>query len=67
MYGINNFYCLKDKDWKLQGDFFSKNFYWLELTLTKCRGSNCAPKEEIEKFFNSEALNFAHINTYFDF
>ena len=60
-------YCLKNKDWRLQGDFYSKVFSFMEIQLDKCRGSNCANKTEINNFFNNAFLNFAMINTYFDF
>jgi hypothetical protein len=48
-FNINTLYCLKNKDYQLQGDFFSDKFKYLEVLVKKCRGPNCLSNAAIAK------------------
>jgi len=68
---ISQMQCAKNKTYTLQGNFYSENFDYIELKLFKCfngtEGGTCRPQEEIDEFFQNNEMQFAFINTLFDF
>ncbi|CDW73538.1 UNKNOWN [Stylonychia lemnae] len=70
-YGINEFSCLTDHDYELQGGYFDDNYKYIELKLFKCRNltgnESCYSPEQIDNYFQDEKLNFAFTNTYLDY
>lgn len=61
--------CLKNKNYSLKGDFYSKQFSYLHIQLLRCQpssGIKCKNSTEIANFFNPLRLNFAFVNSYFD-
>ena len=38
-YGINNYFCLDNKNFTLQGEFYSDVFQYIEIKLYKCWNS----------------------------
>ena len=74
MYGIPKMQCMKDlKDLRLQGDFYSEFFTYLEIRLLKCMNTSvegsikCKSEAEIDKFFQGETFSLALTNSYFDY
>ena len=72
MYGIPKMQCVKDpKDLKLQGDFYSEFFTYLEIRLVKCTNttvySKCKSDADIDRFFENESFSLAVTNSYFDY
>jgi hypothetical protein len=72
MYGIPKMQCIKNQiDFKLQGDYYSETFKYLEIRLQKCLNTTtkqtCRSEEEIDDFFRYQTLSLAMINSYFDF
>lgn len=71
--GIDDFYCTKEKDFALQGDFYLEDFRYIEIKLMRCVGTQqgsdepCAKDSEIDAYFHSEVMSFAFVNTFFDF
>jgi len=55
----------------LAGNFYSEQFDYVELKLYKCYNSSatdtCKPQEEIDEYFRDHEIQFAFINTLFDF
>lgn len=65
--GIDGYVCLKQKDFKLQGQFYSNNFSYIEIRLFKCANSpSCAPSSEIDSYFRKKRFNVAFVNHFFD-
>mmetsp|Transcript_3315 Transcript_3315/g.3293 ORF Transcript_3315/g.3293 Transcript_3315/m.3293 type:complete len:167 (+) Transcript_3315:154-654(+) len=68
--GISNFLCITDRNYTLQGDFYSDIFNYIEIKLKKCvNGTSevvCQSSEEIDKFFNGDQFSFAFINSLFE-
>eukprot|EP00347_Sterkiella_histriomuscorum_P023442 403334623 len=71
LYGINNFNCVKQKDLYIQGNYYSKEFQYVEIRVRRCKYEDpkqkCASKAIVDSFFDSNQLNIAFINSYFDF
>ena len=59
--------CLKNKDYSLQGDFFSDTFREIEVVLKKCTGPTCKSNAEIQQGINNLDLTFIVVNAYLDF
>jgi hypothetical protein len=64
--------CVKDRDsYKIEGDFYSTHFRYLEIKLLKCNPSNskvpCKSASQIEEFFNPKMFSLAFVNAFFDF
>eukprot|EP00347_Sterkiella_histriomuscorum_P019663 403340763 len=73
--GILNYNCLQEKTYQIQGNFYQKQFEYVELKLWKCinatmiaNGSpvRCKDQAIIDNYFDKETLNFAFINNFFD-
>ena len=47
-FNIDRLMCLKNKDYSLQGDFFSDTFREIEVVLKKCTGPTCKSNAEIQ-------------------
>ncbi|CDW90345.1 UNKNOWN [Stylonychia lemnae] len=71
LYNINNFKCIKGKDYQIQGNYYSKDFKYVEIKTKRCKyeneNNNCSEKSSIDTFFRNNQLNFAFINSFFDF
>jgi hypothetical protein len=73
MYGIPKMQCMKDpKELRLQGDFYSEYFTYLEIKLLRCTNPKegpikCKSEAEIDKFFQGETFSLALTNSYFDY
>ncbi|CDW76970.1 UNKNOWN [Stylonychia lemnae] len=77
--GISNLNCLTQDDYQFKGNYYSKDFEYLEIKLWKCQNSSlssiplqnnqtavCKSRSVIDNFFESEIFNFAFVNTFFD-
>jgi hypothetical protein len=70
--GITNYYCLKNQNITIGGywdnDFIEYSIFRIRLCDNQTDGGACAPKEEINQFFNKEliAFNLYVQNTIFD-
>lgn len=71
LYGINKLICLKNQNYSLQGDYYSRDFKYLEIKLFKCNPnlptSNCSNTSTINSFFENLDFSVAFVNSYFDF
>ncbi|CDW74033.1 UNKNOWN [Stylonychia lemnae] len=69
--GINEYFCLKDQDYTLQGGYYDEVYEYLEIKLYKCQNKSdndsCYPIEMIDQYFLDEELTFAFTNTYLDY
>jgi hypothetical protein len=64
--------CITNQDqFKLQGDFYSEVFSYIEIKLKKCLNTTstnlCKSEEEIDNYFRYQSLSLAMINSYFDY
>lgn len=66
MYNIPNYMCFGRKEYTLTGNFYSKNFTYVQVKFNKCK-ENCASQEEIKAFLDPLKFNVAFVNSYFDF
>ena len=70
---IPNFNCISPGQVQLvfNGDYYSKNFTYLELTMQRCDNAtfnnSCKSKDEIEAFMLNARVTIIMINSYFDF
>jgi hypothetical protein len=72
-YGIDRFYCLSDKDYGFQGNFYNAKMSYLELKMYKCSntsgelppGVRCKTQAEIDQHFDREVFSFAFVNSMF--
>ena len=39
-YGLNKLMCFKDDNYTLQGDFYSRDFQYLEMRVYKCQNTS---------------------------
>jgi hypothetical protein len=68
MFGLDKFYCLRNKDYQLEGDFYSSVFRYVEIRLFKCNGNmTCKDQKTIDNFFNFKNFQFGYVNSIFDF
>jgi hypothetical protein len=62
---------LKNREYLLQGNYYSFNFSYLELKYYKCQNTtnntNCKSQDIIDSYIDGLTLNWAFVNTYFDF
>lgn len=54
--GVNTYMCTKSKNYSLQGDFYSENFYYIDIKLYRCSNSSyskvtCKDRATIDAFF----------------
>mmetsp|Transcript_15267 Transcript_15267/g.11097 ORF Transcript_15267/g.11097 Transcript_15267/m.11097 type:complete len:258 (-) Transcript_15267:507-1280(-) len=68
---MDRYYCIGNKSYALEGDFYSEGFQYLEVKLWKCQNSTkfsgCADPAAIDQFFFETTLSWAFVNTNFDF
>lgn len=73
MFGINTLICPTSLNYSLHGDFYSKDFKYIEIRLQKCLNSTkpnatvCADENTINSFLDPLQFSMAFVNTYFDF
>jgi hypothetical protein len=70
IYGVSSYQCMSRKDFRLQGQFYSNNFSYVEIRLFRCvnttKSSNCASNEAIDAYFLKKKFNVAFVNHFFD-
>jgi hypothetical protein len=62
-YKIDKQMCLIKKDYELRGDFYSKEFMYVEIRLFKCQGLKCKDNQTIDSYFENLDFSFAFINS----
>lgn len=64
---IGNLLCSEGFNNNLTGDYFSKNFSFIEVTLHACIGkSHCASYEEVHDFMRKNQIQVIYRDTYSD-
>lgn len=64
---FDNLTCTDAWNQNLTGDYFSKEFQYIEMSLKICQGNKtCKNRTEIEKFFKNHALDIVYKDTYSD-
>ncbi len=70
-YNIANLMCIKNKNYSLEGDFYSRRFRYLQIKMLKCNPKTssvpCKSQAEISKFLNPLRFSFPFVNQYLDF
>ncbi|CDW82856.1 UNKNOWN [Stylonychia lemnae] len=70
--GIAKYYCLAQKNYSLFGQYYSDQFRYVKIQVTKCRNTTtfnkCMPLEDIDKYITQKGaqLSFIFVNNYFD-
>ena len=77
MQGINNYNCLVNENYDMQGNYYRSRLTYLEIKLWKCNNYTkqeyiknpnivCADPASINKRFKDESFSFAFVNSYFE-
>ena len=69
---MNGFLCPLNKNYTLQGDYNSRDFYGVRIEIQKCinttdNGNHWKSDEEINQIINSGYVEISLVNSYFDF
>ena len=64
--GINTFYCLKEDNYTAGGQYYSKEYDYIEIKVAKCVNQpECKPIADIDKAILGQ-VSMAVVNRYFD-
>eukprot|EP00347_Sterkiella_histriomuscorum_P017330 403349798 len=70
LYGIQRYLCPTKKQYMLKGNYYSKQFKYVEIRLRRCdyaaKNNTCKTQQEINDYFAGEKFSIAIVNQYFD-
>ena len=60
--------CIVDpSNISLEGDYYSTFFSYLDISVTKCKGSTCKNSSEIASYLKGLQFSVSFVNAFFDF
>lgn len=68
LFGLQDYLCLKTKDWPISGNYYSKNEKYIEIRGNRCTTpALCETPDDIKDKVKGSYIDLVMINSYFDF
>ena len=64
---LDTYLCPKNTDYYISSNYNSEEFALIEVLLSKCSSGICQPDSVMNTILNSHYVEFAIVNTYFDY
>ena len=73
LYGLDQYYCLTDTNYTIQGNFYYQAMDYVEVKLYKCKNGSshappgviCKPESVIDAYFEDETFSMPFVNSVF--